>query len=130
MSFLTLIKEGSRHFNIDIKKRAVKIAELAIDKKASNTVVLELKDLSSIGDYFVICSGENTAQIKAIAESIDDYFSKQKIFPIGREGLDRAQWVLIDYGDIVVHIFTEDKRDYYGLEKFWMDAPRILLNET
>jgi len=76
------------------------MAELANNKKAVDTVILELKDLSTIADYFVICSGDNTAQIKAIAESIDEYFSKKKVFPIGKEGLDFARWVLIDYGDI------------------------------
>ena len=110
-----------------MKKRAVKAAELAIDKKAKDTVVLELKDLSSIADYFVICSGENPAQVKAIAEAIDHYFSGKKIFPLGKEGLDFARWVLLDYGDIVIHIFDDETRNYYNLEKFWMDAPRIPL---
>ncbi len=105
------------------------MAELANDKKAVDTVVLELKELSTIADYFVICSGDNTAQIKAIAESIDEYFSKKKIFPIGKEGLDFARWILIDYGDIVVHIFNQEARGYYDLEKFWIDAPRIDINE-
>lgn len=112
-----------------MKKRAVKIAELAIDKKAKDTVILELKDLSSIADYFVICSGDNPAQIKAIAESIDDYFSKKKIFPLGKEGLASARWVLLDYGDIIIHIFNDEMRTYYNLEKFWMDAPRVPLEE-
>jgi len=105
------------------------MAELANDKKAVDTVVLELKELSTIADYFVICSGDNTAQIKAIAESIDEYFSKKKIFPIGKEGLDFARWILIDYGDIVIHIFNQEARGYYDLEKFWIDAPRIDINE-
>ncbi|HDH11084.1 MAG TPA: ribosome silencing factor [Nitrospirae bacterium] len=108
-----------------MKNRAVKVAELAIDKKARDTIILELKDLSTIADYFVICSGENPAQIKAIADAIDEYFSKKKIFPIGKEGLDVAHWVLIDYGDIVIHIFDKETRGFYDLEKFWMDAPRI-----
>ncbi len=77
----------------------------------------------------MICSGDNTAQIKAIAESIDEYFSKKKVFPIGKEGLDFARWVLIDYGDIVIHIFNQEARGYYDLEKFWIDAPRIDINE-
>ncbi len=123
-----MIKKGARLLDI-IKKRAVRMAELANDKKAVDTVVLELKELTTIADYFVICSGDNTAQIKAIAESIDEYFSKKKIFPIGKEGLDFARWILIDYGDIVVHIFNQEARGYYDLEKFWIDAPRIDINE-
>ncbi len=107
----------------------MKAAELAVDKKAKDTIILELKSLSTIADYFVICSGENPAQIKAIAEAIDSYFSKKKIFPIGIEGLDFARWVLIDYGDVVIHIFDDETRAYYELEKFWMDAPVISMAE-
>ncbi|HBH62427.1 MAG TPA: ribosome silencing factor [Nitrospiraceae bacterium] len=114
---------------MNLKKRAIKAAELAIDKKASDTVILELKELSSIADYFVICSGDNPAQIKAIAEAIDDYFSKKKILPLGKEGMDFARWVLIDYGDIVIHVFDRETRAFYDLEKFWIDAPRIPLEQ-
>lgn len=114
---------------VKIKEKAIKAAELAIDKKARDTVVLELKELSSIADYFVICSGENPAQIRAIADAIDDYFSKKKLSLIGKEGLDFARWVLIDYGDIVIHIFDDETRAFYNLEKFWIDAPRIAFEE-
>lgn len=114
---------------IKIKKRAIKAAEKAIDKKAGNTVILELKDLSTIADYFVICSGENAAQVKAIAEAIEEYFSREKISPLGREGLEAARWVLLDYGDIIIHVFDEETREFYDLEKFWIDAPRIASEE-
>jgi len=73
----------------------------------------------------VICSGENPAQIRAIAEAVQENFSKAKIFPAGKEGLDFARWALIDYGDMVIHIFDEETRAYYDLEKLWIDAPRI-----
>lgn len=73
----------------------------------------------------MICSGENPAQIRAIAEAIQAGFAKSRIFPLGKEGLDFAHWVLIDYGDIVVNIFDEETRAYYDLEKLWIDAPRI-----
>lgn len=75
----------------------------------------------------MICSGENPAQIKAIAEAIDEYFSNKKINPLGREGLEYARWVLIDYGDIVIHIFDDETRAFYDLEKFWIDAPRVVV---
>jgi len=117
--------KGAIPLDNKIKKRAVKAAELALDKKANNVVILDLKDLSTIADYFVICSGDNRAQIRAIAESIDEHFSKEKIFPLGKEGMDSARWVLMDYGDMVVHIFDEETRSYYNLDKFWMDARRI-----
>ena len=127
---MTMIQKGDNPFlDSNVKNRTLKVAELAIDKKARDTVILDVKDLSAIADYFVICSGDNPAQIKAIAASIDEYFSKQRIFPIGREGLDFARWILIDYGDIVIHIFNEETRAFYDLEKLWMDAPRIRIEK-
>ena len=88
-----------------------------------------LEGLSTVADYFVICSGENPAQIRAIADSIDEFFSSQKISPLGREGLDFARWVLIDYGDIIIHIFDKETRSFYDLEKLWIDAPRVSIDE-
>ena len=114
---------------IDIKEKAIKAAEKAVDKKAINTVILELKDITTIADYFVICSGENPAQIRAIADAIDEYFSKEKIKRLGKEGLGAAHWVLLDYGDIIIHIFNEEMREFYDLEKFWIDAPRVAHEE-
>jgi ribosome-associated protein len=121
--------ERRESFNDRIRKNALKAAEIAADKKAKDTIILELKDLSTIADYFVICSGENPAQIKAIADGIDEYFSKKKISPLGKEGLEFARWVLLDYGDIVINIFSEEARAYYELEKLWLDARRIEIGE-
>ncbi len=77
----------------------------------------------------MICSGENPAQIRAITEAIQENFSKKKIFPIGKEGLNSARWVLIDYGDVVINIFDDETRNYYELERLWIDAPRISVKE-
>jgi ribosome-associated protein len=102
---------------------------LALAKKAKNTIVLELKDLAVFTDYFVICSGESTTQVKAIAEYIETEFARNAIKPLSIEGLRYAHWVLMDYGDVIVHIFEEETRTYYELEKLWLDAPRIALDE-
>jgi len=75
----------------------------------------------------VICSGENPSQIRAIAEAIQESFPKDRI--LGKEGLNSARWVLLDYGDIVINIFNEETRAYYDLEKLWIDAPRIHIKE-
>jgi ribosome-associated protein len=122
------LKRENRFINKS-KKKALRAAETALEKKAKDTIILELKDLSTIADYFVICSGDNPAQIRAIAEAIQESFSKDGILPIGKEGLNSARWVLIDYGDIVVNIFNEETRAYYELEKLWIDAPRIHIKE-
>jgi ribosome-associated protein len=81
--------------------------------------------LTQITDYFVICSGESTTQVKAIKEQIEEKFDQRDIKPIGIEGLKNNVWILMDYGDIIVHIFEEQMRAYYELEKLWIDAKRI-----
>lgn len=94
-------------------------------KKAKDTVILELKGLTIIADYFIICSGESTTQVKAITEHIEAEFRKKSMKPLSVEGLSYAHWALVDYGDVVVHVFEEETRDYYELEKLWLDAPRV-----
>jgi len=120
------LKRENRFINKS-KKKALRAAEIALGKKAKDTVILELKDLSTIADYFVICSGENPSQIRAIAEAIQESFPKDRI--LGKEGMNSARWVLIDYGDLVINIFNEETRAYYDLEKLWIDAPRIRIKE-
>ncbi|MBI4844710.1 MAG: ribosome silencing factor [Nitrospirae bacterium] len=109
-----------------MRERAVEAAKRAVDKKARETVILQLSEVSSFADYFVICSGDNPAQIKAIAENIEKYFKKSAgIKPAGIEGLSHCRWVLMDFGDIIIHIFNDETRAFYDLERLWMDAPRI-----
>ena len=86
-----------------------------------------MRGLSTIADYFVICSGESTTQVKAIEEQIEETLKKEEIRPIGIEGLRNSQWILMDYGDIIVHIFEEATRAFYELEKLWIDAEKINL---
>ena len=96
-----------------------------MEKKAVDVLVLELKGVSIIADYFIICSGESTTQVRAIAGAIEENFAQKSIRPAGIEGLNYSHWVLMDYGDIIVHVFEEETRAYYQLEKLWLDAPRI-----
>jgi ribosome-associated protein len=121
-------KKNSPPYN-DSKERAIKAAEAALDKKAADTVILELKDLTVIADYFVICSGDSTTQVKAIAENVEKKLKEDGIKPIGIEGNSSSLWILMDYGDVVVHVFENETRMYYELEKFWLDAPRIKIDE-
>ncbi|TCS83782.1 ribosome silencing factor [Tepidibacillus fermentans] len=107
---------------LDIAKLAAKIAS---DKKAKDVVVLEIKGLSVIADYFVICSGNSETQVQAIANEIKDKMEEQQIEVKGWEGMDQARWVLIDLGDVVVHVFHKDEREFYNLERLWRDAPVI-----
>ena len=84
-----------------------------------------MKDLTVIADYFVICSGESTTQVKTIAEHIRENLIEDGVAPLRIEGFQYARWILIDYGDAIIHVFEEETRQYYELEKLWLDAPRI-----
>jgi len=100
-------------------------AEAADAKKAFDILILDLRGLTSIADYFVICSGGSTTQVGAVADWIGRTMAEAGIRPDHIEGQAEAHWVLMDYGDVVVHIFEVQTRAYYALEKIWGDAPRV-----
>jgi ribosome-associated protein len=108
---------------LDLARRIVEIAE---DKKAADIVLLELTPLTTLADYFVICSGGSERQLDAIADGVISSLRDERVRPIGREGTAASHWVLIDYGSVIVHIFTPPEREYYGLEKHWSEAKTIL----
>jgi ribosome-associated protein len=105
---------------------ARRIVELAEDKKAADIILLDLAPLTTMADYFVICSGGSERQLDAIADGIIGPLRDEKTKPIGREGAAVSHWVLLDFGSVVVHILTPPERDYYGLEKLWAEAKTIL----
>ncbi|MEW6162848.1 MAG: ribosome silencing factor [Nitrospirota bacterium] len=105
------------------------MARVALDKKAKDVLILDLKGLTIIADYFVICSGESTTHVRAVAEGMEERSARAGTRPLGVEGLNYSHWVLIDYGDVIVHIFEEGTRNFYELEKLWIDAERIPLGE-
>ncbi len=108
---------------LDLARRIVELAE---DKKAADIVLLDLADLTSLADAFVICSGGSERQIDAIADGIAEGLREEGIRPIGREGTPASHWVLVDFGAVVVHVFTPPERDYYSLEKHWHQARVVL----
>jgi len=101
----------------------------ALDKKAKDVLILELKDLSIMSDYFVICSGESTTHVRSIVDNIEKQLGQKNIKPAGVEGYKLSQWVLMDYSDVIVHVFEEETRAFYELEKLWLDAPTIEIEE-
>jgi len=105
---------------------ARRIVELAEDKKAADIVLLDLADLTTLADYFVICSGGSERQLDAIADGIISTLRDERIRPIGREGVAASHWILVDFGSVIVHIFTPPEREYYGLEKHWSQARTVL----
>ena len=104
---------------------ALLAAEAADGKKARDLIVLDLTGLTSIADYFVVCSAGSTTQMAAIADGIGHVLAGAGIHPSHVEGGAEAKWLLMDYGDVVVHIFDEQARAYYSLERLWGDAPRV-----
>ena len=108
---------------LDLARRIVELAE---DKKAADIAVLDLTGLTTVADYFVIASGGSERQLDAIADGIVSGMRDEKIHAFGREGTAASHWVLVDFGSVVVHIFTPPERDYYSLEKHWHEAKTIL----
>ena len=103
-------------------------AEAASSKKAEDIVAIEVRDLLVITDYFVIATGATNVQVRAIADEVEDQLRERGgIKPIGREGADEGKWLLLDYGDLVIHVFQPEERAFYRLEKLWNDAPRLSL---
>jgi ribosome-associated protein len=107
------------------RDKALECARAAIDKKAENLKVLDLTNLSSFTDYFLICSGMSDRQVMAIAVSIEAAMSAQDRELISIEGYSEGRWVLMDFGDVVIHIFLDALREYYDLENLWAEAPRV-----
>jgi ribosome-associated protein len=108
---------------LEVARRIVEVAE---DKKAADIVLLDLAGLTTIADYFVICSGGSERQLAAIADGILEVLRAEKVRPIGREGEPASHWVLVDFGSVIVHVFTPPERDFYQLEKHWSEARTIL----
>lgn len=108
----------------DLLLTAVSAAE---DRKATDTVVLDLKGLSTVTDYFIICSGRSDTNVKAIAEGIEEKLKQSGQRPFGVEGLREGTWVLMDYVDFVIHVFHHEKRAALALEELWKDARRVPL---
>jgi len=102
-------------------------ARAAEDKKALDLRILDLQGLASFTDYFVICSGANPRQIQAIADEVERRLAEQGRKPLGIEGYEHAEWVLVDYGEFLVHIFSEAARAYYDLERLWRKAKEVTL---
>jgi ribosome-associated protein len=97
----------------------------ATDKKALDVVVLDMRQASSITDFFLICSGGSARQVQAIADAIDEQLSQWGVASLGVEGYHEARWILMDYGDVIVHVFAQDTREFYDLERLWANAPKV-----
>ncbi|MGM0123867.1 iojap-like ribosome-associated protein [Enterococcus sp. AZ194] len=105
---------------------AVKAAD---SKRAEDIMVLDVREISLLADYFIICSGNSERQINAIVEEVIDQEEQEKVEVKRVEGKEGGKWVLIDLGDVIVHVFHASERSFYNLEKLWSDAPLVSINE-
>jgi ribosome-associated protein len=105
---------------------AHRIVEIASDKKGSDIVMLRTAELTTMADFFVICSGRSDRQVQALSGAIVDELRDDGIRPLGTEGVNSARWVLLDYGSVIVHVFAPEEREYYGLERLWGKAVQVV----
>jgi ribosome-associated protein len=106
--------------------RAVKAA---LDKKAIDVVVLDLRHTPAFTDFFLLCSGQNSRQVQAIADAVEEALRAAKVRPAHVEGYDRAEWILMDFFTFIVHVFSPQTREFYSLERLWGDAERIEVSD-
>jgi ribosome-associated protein len=118
-------KRASRRITADVAAAV----RAALDKKAIDVVVLDLRKTPAFTDFFVLCSGQSQRQVKAIADAVEEALRAKKIKPAHVEGYDRAEWILMDFFTFIVHVFTPQTREFYSLERLWGDAERIEVSE-
>jgi len=105
--------------------KAIKAANLADDKRADDIEIYDVSELTSMTEYFVICTAGAESQMKAISDELEEKFKEDGISPLHVEGYRSSSWVLYDYGDVIVHIFNKESRSFYSLERLWSDAKKI-----
>lgn len=112
--------------NIENVKEAVRITVDALaDKKAENIQIIDISEISAIADYFIIANGSNRSQIQALADNVEEKLAAAEIFPKHIEGYNNANWILLDYRDILVHVFDKESRGFYDLERLWRDGKLV-----
>lgn len=111
-----------------VRDRLREVVAAAQDRKAVDLRILHVDEVSDFTEYFLICGGTSERQVQAIAEAVQEKLRTDKIRPVGVEGFRHGSWILMDYGDFVVHIFDEEIRSYYGLERLWADGSDVTDN--
>jgi ribosome-associated protein len=112
---------------IGVKDKAILCVEEALRFKALDLVLLDLSTLSSFADYFIICSGKSSRQVQSIADNLETSLSEHGMKPLGIEGRQEGHWILMDYGEVIIHIFYEPTRSFYDLESLWSEAEKVRL---
>ncbi len=111
--------------DLTTRQKILLAVNAALEKKAKNIVILNIKNVTSFADYTVICSGTSDRQVQSIASSVEGSMKKAGTLPLGIEGEKGGRWVLMDYADIIIHVFYEPVREFYDIERLWSDAPKM-----
>ena len=109
----------------DSRARALLCVNASLEKKAKELVILNVSEISSFADYFILCSGTSDRQVRAIADAIQENLKKAGMRPLGVEGEAGGKWILLDYDDVIIHVFLESVRTFYDLERLWSETPRM-----
>lgn len=112
------------------EKLAQLIAEACLEEKAFDVLILDVRDLTVISDYFVLASGRNSIQVKSIVETVEKKVLEQDIKPLRREGHQQGLWAVLDYNAVLLHVFRQQEREYYNLENLWGDARQVAVNNS
>lgn len=110
---------------MESKVKANSIATLLDDKLATDIVLLDMEGISLLADYYIVATGKSTRQNKALQGYIEESMTKEGMEPLQIEGQRSGEWILLDYGDVIIHLFTQEQRNYYDIERLWKDAPKI-----
>lgn len=121
--------EVKKEITLTSRTLARRVAELMLSKKAADVVILDVRKLTSITDYFILCSADSDTQVKAIADAIEDGLEKEGVQLYNSEGKQALLWVVMDYIDVVAHIFYRETRTFYNLERLWADAKKTVVRE-
>lgn len=124
------ILNGKGNAHLTSAQLAQTAARILEDRKAQKVKVLDIRKLSSVADFFIVSSGKTDVQVRALADHVEEKLAEQGRRPDHTEGYRLGRWVLMDYGDVVIHIFREEERDFYGLERLWGDAPLVDYTEV
>ena len=119
-------KKYKEQSSLEIAKR---LSQVALDAKAEDIIILDVSKLSGFTDYFVLMSGRSTRHVQGLASTIDKEISSKRLKTSNTEGLDEGQWILLDFNDVIVHIFHSETRSFYDIEGLWHDAPRLDLSD-
>jgi ribosome-associated protein len=111
----------------DSRERALLCLNACLEKKAEGLTLLKVKEISAFTDYFIICSGSTDRQVRAIAAAVQENLKKRDILPLGIEGEAAGSWLLLDYDDVIIHIFLDTVRGFYDLERLWAEAPQMIV---